>query len=108
MQTFSIDIFYDNFNTNENFYSFLPVQQDQSKQVIPKTTSYHYSFEKYIRNYVPFFSVEEAEKLDLLSNENSKYLLYRFNDLIESLGVEKNLIRHSSKSKDDVGLKKIP
>ena len=30
------DIFYDNFNTNENFYSFLLAQQDKSKQVILK------------------------------------------------------------------------
>ena len=74
------DIFYDNFNTNENFYSFLLTQQDESKQVIPKRISYSYSLEKYIKNYLPFFSVEEAEKLDLLSNKNSKYLLYRFND----------------------------
>ena len=35
------DIFYDNFNTNENFYSCLLAQQDESKQVVPtvlKTT----------------------------------------------------------------------
>ena len=79
---------YDNFNTNENFYSFLLGQQDESKQVLPKRISYHYTLEKYIKNYLPSFSVEEAEKLDLLSNKNSKYLLYKFNDWIESLGTE--------------------
>ena len=30
------DIFYDNFNTHENFYSFLLAQQGESKQVIHK------------------------------------------------------------------------
>ena len=39
----SWNTFYDNFNTNENFYStaFLLAQQDESKQVIPKQISYH-------------------------------------------------------------------
>ena len=81
-------------------------QQGESKQVIPQTTSYHYSFEKYIKNYLPSFSIDEAEKLDLLSNKNSKHLLYKFNDWIELVGAEKILIRHSSKAKDVVGLKK--
>ena len=39
------DIFYNDFNTKENFYDFLLAQQDESKQFIPKRISYHYSFE---------------------------------------------------------------
>ena len=61
-------IFYDNFNTNENFYSFLLGQQGKSKQVILKRVSYHYSFGEYIKNDLPSFSIGEAKKLDLLSN----------------------------------------
>ena len=94
------DIFYDNFNTNENFYGFVLAQQDESKQVMPKRISYHYSFDKYIKKYLPSFSIGEGEELDLLSDKNSKYLLYKFNDCIESLGAEKILIRHSLKAKD--------
>ena len=78
------DIFYQNFNTNENFYSFLLVQQDLSKRVIPKMISYHQSFEKYIKNYLPSFSIDES-----LFKQNSKYLLYKFNHWIESLGQKK-------------------
>ena len=101
------DIFYDNWNTNENFYSFLLAQQDESNQPIPKRISYHHSFDKCIKNYLPSFSIDEAEKQVLLLNNNSKYLLCRFNDWIELLGEEKPLIRPSSKAKDSVGLKKI-
>ena len=43
----------------------------------------------------------------MLSHKNSKYLLYKFNDCIESLGAENILIRHTSKVKDVVGLQKI-
>ena len=41
------DIFYNDFNTKENFYNLLIAQQDETKQFIPKRISYHYSFEKY-------------------------------------------------------------
>ena len=57
-----------------------------------------------MRNYHPSFSIDEIEKLDMLSNKNAKYLLYKFND---SLGAEKNLIRHSSEVNNIVGLQKI-
>ena len=49
------NIFHQNFNTNENFYSFLLAQQDETKAIIPKRITYHYSFENYIKNYLPFF-----------------------------------------------------
>ena len=71
------DIFYNDFNTKENFYKFLLVQQDELKQFIKIN---HYTFAKYTRSYLPSFSLEEIHKLHLLSNKNAKYLLYKFND----------------------------
>ena len=62
---------------------------------------------KNIHNYLPPFSLEEIDKFDMLSHKNSKYLLYKFNDWIESLGVENILISHTSKVKIEVGLQKI-
>ena len=69
------DIFYNDFNTKENFYNFLLAQQDESKQFIPKRISYHYSFEKYMKYYLPSFSTYEIEELDMLSSKIAKYLL---------------------------------
>ena len=43
----------------------------------------------------------------MLFHKNAKYLLYKFNDWIESMGAEKILIRHTSKVKDEIGLQKI-
>ena len=43
------NIFYQKFNKNENFYSFLLAQQDETKAIIPKRIANHYSFEKYVR-----------------------------------------------------------
>ena len=51
------------------------------------------------------FSIDDAEKYDFYSNKNAKYLLYKFNDWIESMEGEKLLIRHTAKTKDDFSLK---
>ena len=45
--------------------------------------------------------------LFFFSNKNSKYLSYKFNDWLELAGGQNRLIRHISKSKDDVVLKII-
>ena len=100
------DIFCDDFNPKENFYNFLLGQQDECIQFTPKITFCQYSIEKYTRNYLPSFSIDEIEKLDALSNKNAKYLLYKFNDWTESLGAEQILIRHSWKVNNIVGLQK--
>ena len=92
----SRDTFYQNFNTNETFFSFLSAQQDEKKLVVPKRISYSYSFEKYIQSYLPSFSIDEVEKYDLYLNKNAKYLLYKFKDWIESMEGEKLLIRHTT------------
>ena len=60
-----------------------------------------------MRKYLPSFSLEEIDRFDKLSHKNSKYLLYKFNDWIESLNAEKILIRHTSNVKDEVSLQKI-
>ena len=86
------NIFYQNFNTNKNFYSFLLAQQDESMAIIPKRFSYHYSFENYAKNFLPSFSADDIKKFDLFSNKNSKFLLYKFNDWIESLQSAENFI----------------
>ena len=101
------NIFYQNFNRNENFYSFLIAQQDQTKTIIPKRISYHYSFQKYISKYLPSFSIDDAKKFDLFVNKNSEYLFYKFNDQIEALGGEKRIIWHTVKMKDSISLEKI-
>ena len=96
----SRNIFYDNFNTNVNFYNFLLVQQDKTKQFILKRTSYHHSFERYMKKFLPAFSLKEREKWNLLTNKNStKYLLYKINNWIQSLNAEKVKVKIFIKAK---------
>ena len=68
------DIFHQNFNTDENFYNFILVQQDDQTAPVPKRISHHHSFGKYILNFLPFFSIEDVEKFDLYAHKNAKYL----------------------------------
>ena len=68
------DIFYDNHNTEENFYSFLLSQQNDEAAYVPKKFSYSNTFEKNITSFLQMFSIDDQEKFDLLAFKNAKYL----------------------------------
>ena len=72
------DIFYNNHNTGENFYSFLLSQQNDEAAYVPKKWSYSNRLEEYISEFLQQFSIDDQEKFDLLSFKNSKYLFYCF------------------------------
>ena len=80
------DIFYNNHNTEENFYNFLLSQQNDEAVEVPKKFSYSNSFEKYITEFLQKFSVDDQEKFDMLSFKNSKYLFYVFNSFVRLYG----------------------
>ena len=56
------DLFYNNHNTGENFYSFLLSQQNDEAVFVPKKLSYHNHFESYISTFLQAFSIEDQEK----------------------------------------------
>ena len=62
------DIFYQNFKTNGNFYNFLLAQQDDQTVTVPKQITYPNSSEKYTQSFLPLFSIDNVEKLDLYSH----------------------------------------
>ena len=101
------DIFYDNHNTEENFYSFLLSQQNEEAAFVPKKILYSNTFEKYITSFSQNFSIHDQEKFDLLAFKNSKYLFYRFNDFVKVYGNPRYRLLHTRKMKDSVALKKI-
>ena len=54
------------------------------------------------------FSADDTEKFYLFSNKNSKFLLYKFHDWIESLqSAEKLYICHTAEVQDSISLKTI-
>ena len=101
------DIFYQNFDTGENFNNFLMAQQNDETAFVSKKMSYQNSFEKYIDSFLPSFSIEDVEKFDLYSNKNLKYLFDRLNDYLKSYGNPGEKIKHTQKIKNSNGLEKI-
>ena len=101
------DIFYDNHNTEENFYNFLLSQQNKEAALVAKKFSYFNSFENYITQFMQNFSIDEQEKFDLLSFKNSKYLFYVFNSFVRLNGNPRYRLLHTRKMKDSVALENI-
>ena len=60
-----------------------------------------------MQSFLLSFSIDDVGKIDLYSNKNAKYFFYRFNDYIKTSGRRKQAIKHTSKVKDSIGLKKI-
>ena len=100
------DIFYDNHNTDEKFYSFLVSQQNDEAAYVPKKNSYKNSFETYIGSFLQSFSIDDQEKFDLFAVKNSKYLFCRFNDFIKAFGNPRYKLLCTRKMLDSVGIKK--
>ena len=101
------DLFYNNRNTGENFYSFLLSQQNDEVAYVPKKFSYRNSFEQYITTFLQAFSINDQEKFDLLAFKNSKYLFYRFNDFIKAYRNPRYKLLHIRKMLDAVGIQKF-
>ena len=73
-------IYFDSFNTGETIYDFLKMQQNDEKQNIEHDFYYNKSYADYIKEYLKNINGEVNSTLDLLTNRNTKYLFYRFND----------------------------
>ena len=101
------DIFYDNRNTEENFYSLLLSQQNDEANYVPKKFSYSDTFEKYITSFLQMFSIDDQEKFNLLAFKNAKYLFYRFNDFVKMYGNPRYKLFHTRKMLDTIGIRKV-
>ena len=80
------NIFLNNLDTNESIYGFFQQQENQSKAKIKHC---HFTFtnnyEDYFEWLVRGFNGNEDQKYDVLTNKNSKYLFYGFNDYLEGI-----------------------
>ena len=101
------DIFHDNHNTRENFYSFLLSQQNDEAAYVPKKFSYRNSIETYISTFLRDFSIDDQEKFDLLAFKNSKYLFYHFNDFVKTYRNPRYKLLHTRKMLHTVGMKRV-
>ena len=68
---------------------------------------YDGNYNYYFRWILNGFDVYEKTKLDLLTFKNTKYLLHRFNDLLEPTGQPIILIKHSKLFDDYIAAEEI-
>ena len=101
------NIYYKNNETNESIFEFMRNQQDSSKGKINFNLMYDGNYNDYFRWILNGFDAYEKTKLDLLTFKNTKYLLYRFNDLLESTGQPIILIKHSKVTDDYIAAEEI-
>ena len=98
------NIDHNNTNTNESIYSFFKNQEDETKKLIDfefiLSDDYNDNFMKYLVN----IKDGEDEKYDMLTNKNSKFLFYHFNDYLRQINESTKPVRHSVVVDDDTTL----
>ena len=101
------NIYYKNNNNNKSIFEFVENQQDSSKGKMIFNLMYDGNYNDYFQWILSGFHAYEKTKLDLLTFKNTKYLLYRFNDLLESTGQPITLIKHSKVTDDYISAEEI-
>ena len=101
------NIYYDNKDTNESIYSFLSAQQDPDKASIDSEFIFAGSYEDYFQWLIVGFDSYEKTELDVLTNKNSKFLFYCFNDFLQQRFREPKSVRHSTITDNYIVLDRI-
>ena len=100
-------IFYENEDTNESIFNFILAQNNPISGYIGRNISFDQDYKTYFQWVSSAFSETEKNKLDILTNVNSKFLFYRFNDLLQQQSKKTKRIKHSVVTKDYIAGEKI-
>ena len=80
------------------------MQQDDSKKLLDTKFSFGGDFKEHITKYLGGIDAEYDGKYELLTNKNSKYLFYDYNDFLLMKNIEAFRVRHKKISEDFFGL----
>ena len=89
------NIYYDDKDTNESIFEFIQNQQNTSKGIIRYDFKFDRNFREYFRWILNEFDAQKKTTFDVLAHKNTKFLVYRYNDLKALGGEELIKIRHS-------------
>ena len=101
------NIFYDNENTNESIHNFILAQNNEMSGTIKNNLSYDRDYKTYFQWISSAFNETEKNKLDILTNLNSKFLFYRFNDFLQHKGQKTKSVKHTVVTDDYIAGEKI-
>ena len=98
---------YKNEDTNESIFGFIKNQQDSSKGMINYDLSFEGDFKDYFKWIINDYDSYGKTKFDLLMLKKTKYLVYHFNDMLNSTGQPMIKIRHSKVTDDYLAAEEI-
>ena len=100
-------IFYDNEDTNESIFDFISAQNNPISGEISRNFAFDQDYKTYFQWVGSAFDETERNKLDILTNVNSKFLFYCFNDFLQQKGKKTKKIKHSVVTEDYIAGEKI-
>ena len=100
-------IFYDNEDTNESIFDFILAQNNPISGEVSRSFAFDQDYKTYFQWVGSAFNETERNKFDILTNLNSKFLFYRFNDFLQQKGRKKKNIKHSVVTEDYIAGEKI-
>ena len=98
------EIFHDNVNTGEDFYSFFSDQDDETKKFLNLNLDLSGDLEYYLREIL---SGTTNDRFELRKNATAKVLFHKFNKFQQSFGLSKFQLSHNQVSEDDYALKAL-
>ena len=101
------NIFHNNIDTNESIYRFFQQQEDSSKAFINFDFIFGYSYSDYFDWLINKFKAKQDDKYDVSTNKSSKYLFYKFNDSLATIGELVKTVRRSKIIQHDVATEAI-
>ena len=89
------NIYYQDKDTKESIFEFMKKQQNISKGIIHHILKFDGNYKNYFKWILNEFEAQEKNRHDIFSNQNTKYLVYHYNDFHDSIGKVPIKIRHS-------------
>lgn len=93
-------MFFDIENSGDSIYDFFYVQQDYNKKFLKINLTFVADYYYYISKKLQAIKSLGDNKCDMLTNKNSKFLFYQFNDLLDRMLLPVQRIRHKIIAKD--------
>ena len=101
------NIYYDNNDTNESIHSFILAQLNPIAGEIKHDFTFDRDYSTYFQWIKDAFSESKRNKLDILSNKNSKFLFYHFNDYFQQNSEKIQKVKHTVVTEDFIAAEQI-
>ena len=101
------NIYYNDRDTNKSIFHFIQNQPNITKGVIRQDFKFSGDFKQYFKWILNQFDAHEKTSYDLLSFQNIKFLVYRYNDILISGGDTIIKIRHTQLTDDYLAAEEI-